>query len=368
MNKQHGLSLIELMISITLGLILMTGVVQMFLSSKATFSTQQGMSRIQETGRLAMEFIGRDLRMASFFGCTNTLDFSSGALVDPLNPTLFIHNRRISDPVTGTAGFNATDGLHRDFTTGLRGYNTSPSTVNDTLPNSVETDLGLGFVVTPNSDVLVIRGTNERGLLVSPGFENNDTDVFGFTTATLTNGCIDGFCLNGVAVISDCEHGRVFQISAVPAVAGNNVTLSHADNWTVLTSDKNLYTSGEVLPVHTFVYFVAISDIPVGNTVPSLWQKIDNQAPLELLQGVENMAIKYGVKGTNYQKAANVTNWDAINSIRIEFLVQGLDTNAVDTPQPYTFDEVLTTPTDRRIRQVFTSTFGIRTRINEFME
>jgi type IV pilus assembly protein PilW len=38
LHKQAGLSLIELMISITLGLILMAGVVQMFVSSKSVFT------------------------------------------------------------------------------------------------------------------------------------------------------------------------------------------------------------------------------------------------------------------------------------------------------------------------------------------
>ncbi|RYZ81289.1 MAG: prepilin-type N-terminal cleavage/methylation domain-containing protein, partial [Moraxellaceae bacterium] len=48
MIKQKGLSLVELMIAITLGLILMSGVVKVFLNSKSTYSTQQALSRIQE--------------------------------------------------------------------------------------------------------------------------------------------------------------------------------------------------------------------------------------------------------------------------------------------------------------------------------
>ncbi|ARU27615.1 hypothetical protein CBR65_09340 [Cellvibrio sp. PSBB006] len=71
MRKQAGLSLIELMIAITLGLILMAGVIQVFLSSRVTFATQQAMSRVQETGRLAVEFMARDIRMAGYMGCTS---------------------------------------------------------------------------------------------------------------------------------------------------------------------------------------------------------------------------------------------------------------------------------------------------------
>ena len=67
--EQRGLSLVELMIAIALGMVLMLGVMQMFLSSRVVFSTQQGMSRIQETGRLAIEFLSRDIRMAAYYGC-----------------------------------------------------------------------------------------------------------------------------------------------------------------------------------------------------------------------------------------------------------------------------------------------------------
>ena len=45
---QRGFSLIELMVAMVIGLVLMTGVVQMFLSSKQVFSTQQGISRVQK--------------------------------------------------------------------------------------------------------------------------------------------------------------------------------------------------------------------------------------------------------------------------------------------------------------------------------
>ncbi|HEY7886274.1 MAG TPA: prepilin-type N-terminal cleavage/methylation domain-containing protein, partial [Cellvibrionaceae bacterium] len=72
-QAQRGFSLVELMIAITIGLVLMTGVVQMFLSSKTVFSTQQGISRIQETGRMAMEFMAKDIREAGYQGCMSRM-------------------------------------------------------------------------------------------------------------------------------------------------------------------------------------------------------------------------------------------------------------------------------------------------------
>ena len=68
---QAGLSLIELMIAMVIGLVLMTGVLQIFLGSKRVYTTQDALSRIQENGRLAVDFLSRDTRMAGYAGCAS---------------------------------------------------------------------------------------------------------------------------------------------------------------------------------------------------------------------------------------------------------------------------------------------------------
>ena len=55
-HRQSGLSLVELMIAITLSLLLIAGVLQIFLSSKQTYSTNNALSRVQESGRFAWIF------------------------------------------------------------------------------------------------------------------------------------------------------------------------------------------------------------------------------------------------------------------------------------------------------------------------
>ena len=59
---QQGLSLVELMVAIALGLFLSWGAIQAFLSGKQTYSTQQALSRIQENARLVQDFLGFDIR------------------------------------------------------------------------------------------------------------------------------------------------------------------------------------------------------------------------------------------------------------------------------------------------------------------
>lgn len=68
LNRQRGLSLIELMISLVVGLILLGGLIQIYLSSKQSYNAQEQLARMQESGRLGMEFMTRDLRRAGYWG------------------------------------------------------------------------------------------------------------------------------------------------------------------------------------------------------------------------------------------------------------------------------------------------------------
>ena len=67
-TKQAGFSLIELMIAMTLGLLLMTGVVQIFLSSKQAYTTISGSSETLDNGRLALHFISSSVGKAGYWG------------------------------------------------------------------------------------------------------------------------------------------------------------------------------------------------------------------------------------------------------------------------------------------------------------
>lgn len=64
--NQQGLSLVELLIAMALGLMLTVGALQMMLSSQTMFSTTDSLSRIQENGRFALEFISKSVRMAGY--------------------------------------------------------------------------------------------------------------------------------------------------------------------------------------------------------------------------------------------------------------------------------------------------------------
>lgn len=71
---QKGFTLIEIMIALVLGAFLIGGVLQIFVNTRETYRMQDALSRLQENGRFAMDFIGRDLRMAGYSFCPKSSD------------------------------------------------------------------------------------------------------------------------------------------------------------------------------------------------------------------------------------------------------------------------------------------------------
>ena len=65
-RNQQGLSLVELLIAMVLGLFLTAGALEMMLASRSLHRTTDDSSRIQESGRFALAFLSKDIRMGGY--------------------------------------------------------------------------------------------------------------------------------------------------------------------------------------------------------------------------------------------------------------------------------------------------------------
>ena len=238
-TKQQGMTLLEIMIAMLIGLFLLGGVLQIFINSNRSYRMQDNLSRMQENGRFAMEFISRDLRMADYRAC-----FSNA-------------------PVAGAvAGAN----------------NVAP-----VLPLTASTD-----------SITIIKGSNA---------------------------CTD---TNAACVVDACSAAC---IAPGPGGCGPNPTTTTA--YSILQD-----ASGE----------------------PALFKGIDGAAAQAQIEGVENMQILYGedtdANGTpNYYVDSNtVVNMNNVVSVRITLTTR-------------TINNRLTKTGDGRLRQIYTSTIGVRNRL-----
>ncbi|MFZ3040933.1 MAG: PilW family protein [Thiobacillus sp.] len=63
-KRQEGLTLVEIMIALTLGLIVLLAIGSIYIGSRQTYRVQEDNARLQEAGRYALEVVGRSIRQA----------------------------------------------------------------------------------------------------------------------------------------------------------------------------------------------------------------------------------------------------------------------------------------------------------------
>lgn len=336
MKHQRGLSLIELMIAILLGMILLLGVVQLFLSSKNTYTTQQGLSRVQETGRLAMQFIARDTRMAGYTGFRGRVSTISNTL----------------SPITISNNYGAGMSVANEATLTAAGIAVNTGTVGIIILGALEGE----------SSKLIEPATLGRFVVALRSQETG-----GCPTSTNTTR-YNGLCLDDNLIIADYQKSIVFKPSKFE-VSGANLIIEYLGSWggNYLNYEEFFSKGAQVSAVHTHIYFIRTN--PVGR--PSLYRKVNGLAAEELFEGVSNINVSYNryLTPNVYANAVGTLegHWNnlanPIISINLEILVESDTDNIVEDNQIYSFGGQSVAATDKRLRKVFTSTIAMRNQI-----
>ncbi len=331
-GKQSGLTMVELLVAMVLGLILIGGVVQIYLSNNQTYRVTEASSRIQENARFAFRYLTRQVRMAGFSGCAGRLQV-----------------------YTNTLAGAATPGFLYDFDKAIQGFEASGGGWSPALPASISGALA-------GSDILVVRGTTTSGtdIIGQPNGSNDCRNAASYSSPLKVSSS-SGLAVGDIVVASNCSQASIFQITGLTGTVAHNVGggLSPGNSTTNL---------GACYAGNGRLYKLATSSFFVGNNpngLPALYRQENGNNPEELVDGIEQMQISYGVGDqfnnlvSNFVTADNVTDWSKVISVRISLLLQS-DDNITASPQSYTFGGITTTPTDRRLRRSFTTTIALR--------
>ncbi len=331
-NKSEvGMTLIEILIAMVLGIFLIGGIIQIFIGSQQSYRMQENLSRMQENGRFAMEFISRDVRMADYWGC---LREGLNKITNNLNTT--------------GAGYDST--LH-NFDKGIDGTNGASST----------------------PDTITMRGIYDNGIAVQ--------SPFGPTTSAQVNVSAGNTLTQGdVVIVADCSSADIFQISNVnPGTSGVLMHLTDAatNPGNINISDPscpgtNTHCFSKVYQSDASVYKPTVISYSVKNGasgLPALFRN-NNGVDIEFIEGIEDLQIFYG-EDTNddntsdhYVSAQTAgLDMDRVVSVRVTILVASLDNNLSSQAIDYSYNGATITPTDRRLRQVFSSTIAVRNRL-----
>lgn len=330
-HHQCGVGIIEIMIALTISLVLTAGVVQFYLGSKQSYRLEDALSRVQETGRFAINAIAADARMADFWGCgarsslnlVNNLDKSSSSTYFPFHQAVLGTNN--------SGGFSASDTLtlrsSQSIGANILSYASSIVTVSPAVRESV-LDKGDYVVLCNPVSADIVRLTSANG----GASETNDK--FGVAPGVDGNAPA-GSCLQSSGVNAVCFATK-YDTAAEMSIATQKTYLIQAG------------TSGQ----------------------PGLFVRINGSPVRELIEGVEDMQILYGEdinddrQVDRYVVAGAVgLDMQRVISLQVALLVRSLEANVTTEPQPINFNGATISGSDRRLRQVYTATLALRNRV-----
>ena len=306
---QRGLSLVELMVGLTIGMMLTLGLFTLISNQSATFKVQDDFARIQENGTLALRYLGDSVRMAGFYGYVMdpaTVDKTIGGINIPAandcgsaaNPPAANWALNVNVPVSGFTGL-------------------TQANVNAILPCI----RAVNFV--NNSPILITRSAG--------GFRIPDTAPVGDLTADLA--AQPNFAAT-VYVQGDPNAGLLF--------LGNGFAgLKAANSTRVLPNGNDV----DIFEYRAHVYYIRPCSRPAGGVtdctgagddaglpIPTLVrQELIGIAMTEvpLVEGVDLVDLRYGIDTTNdgvpdtfTPEPALTNNWPNVVAVRVTVLVR----------------------------------------------
>lgn len=304
-RTQAGLSLIELMIAMLIGLLVVGAAVGIFLSNRQVYRATEGVGRMQEGTRVAFELMSRDLREAAANPCVNNLPIAN--VLSGAGGNWWSNINSWADAFQGYAAGTAATGLATGSGTGQR---------------------------VAGTQALQLFSADDNVVTVSA----HDTSGAVFTVNDSGHGIVAG----DLALVCNGRQAAIFQVSAV---GGGGTTISHAASAgtpgnarTGLNIDgvSNLNYSPSATAGAESVSILAKLRaarwyIGNGSNGPSLYQQVATAngtvTAQEVAEGVSDLSVLYLVEGqTTYQAAAAVGgNWGEVTSARITLTLAGTD-------------------------------------------
>jgi len=362
-QSERGFSLVEILIAMTLGLILISSMIAVFSGNKRSSELNSATADLQESARYALEQMSRDARMAGFMGCID-VNSSDAIRVNANNPP--------TNDVALTATTGAVIVDKQIWEPAFPGY--ALPTVNEAKPGTNALMLQYGSADTTElAQEMTIAG------LADPG-----APVTAFAGPDIAAG--------DLAIISNCDHADLFHVTGALTGGGGTVQYQHSAAQNIAGAFERAYGSitsieeTRVMKFHSNIYYVGENgqENENGDLLYSLYQQSlpydpAVNPPVELVTGVENMRISFGVRnpdtgGIQFVPADDpVFNPQLVNSIRFGLLMVSYDEVAeVDDTNTYMLagQPILAAgagvpaedshPKDRRIRLAFNTMIQVR--------
>lgn len=182
-SHNKGVSLIELMVAMVIGLLLLTGTAGMFISNKRIYKEQDEMGRLQESARFAMQLLIEDIRMAGYAGCSDD----------------------ISEVTNHLKSTTAVDLL--SFSNAIEGVNDADPANPANTPWEASNSQQQVASMIAGTDGISVRYLDPTDIRISSPMPNVSAELKVTTTGDLLIG--------DIVALSDCDSADIFQLTQV---------------------------------------------------------------------------------------------------------------------------------------------------------
>ena len=359
-GAQLGLTLIEMMVSITIGLLVVGAVTYLYIGSKGAYRGNEALARIQDAGRFALDSITRDVRRAGALGCSSAVSVAGqGApiTVNVIAPGLGVQPVPIQ-------GFEPSQ------------YQPLPLPTS-AWPSGWTPPTGSGTPTYWGGDVLQLQIAT--GVPVRVTAEDTTAGTITIANNTVPNGSGAYFKANNYAVLGNCSAAAIFRVFGSPS-AGASAVVSYASAPVPLTTSGQFSLAADTYPTvqhyDQVTYYIGQA---YANAPPALYRySLSSGQAEELVGNVEDMDVVYGI-GTNgaittYKKPGtpmNAADFANVISVRVSLIAVGDQQGAAPVAQTLLFHGTDGTPLtpvaqaapDTKLRQVFNTTAALRDRL-----
>ena len=325
-RSQQGMSIVELMIAITLSLVLMLGVFEIFSASKQSNRIQNALGQLQSNARFALDIISYDIRMAGQIGCNSSVDIanSTGSLAD------------FGGGITGYEHSDAQNNLPAIMLVDNPG-----NPANDDVKN--DTDVIFTRYAAPASFV-IDSATNTAITL-----EDDD------------HGITEGAPL----IVSDCQNSEVFTAGGIN---DTQINIGNGTFGTTYGSDAELarlvYRTYYIREASNTLYRRDVAaNLSDGTTVIRTTPILENFEDMQILYGIDINGDGSAIKYVDANAVTNADEWDQVSSIRLTLVLSTEENNVATTDQAYWVNGTSTNPAandDNKIFRAFTTTINLR--------
>ena len=341
-SRQHGFSIIELMISSALGIFLTAGALSLYSSNKNSYRIQQAISNTLKNSRFIISRLEKSIASAGYSGFF-------GSYVDGVENTL-----------------NSPTNILWDIEIPVKGYNNVSSS--DTIAGITG--------ITAGTDVLVLKSMADESNLISQA-----------SSSSFTINAASGYSDGDIVIITDLNKASMFQISDA------DDTSTAGQTTVTVTAGSSPKPGNAALPINTFdntatvgrletvIYFLKTNangsaSLYEGRLTTSTDPDVDPiTTAIEIIPNVENIQFIYGIDSDSnnsidkYIDASTVTaaEWGLVHTIGVSLLLHSDEDNITDNSTSYSFDSTNFTFT-RDTTPSSTATKHLKQTINTYIK